>query len=191
MRKDRTIFGGDRLGGRRPISGPEDSRGDSRAVFLNRPIGGTKKPLKAPKKEKAELDEVRPRLAHALPSHWIHREIRAMHGGCGFRQDDLARIAKEKEEKKKLEDMKKKAGEKGPLGMLCWKRARTPSRPQRADVELTHAPYPAPGSALAPALALFRSGLRLRPRPVARTRRFWTCSDRRDQKVWQVMLLEA
>jgi len=33
-------------------------------------------------------------------------------------QDDLARIQKEKDEKKKLDDLKKKAGEKGPLSKL-------------------------------------------------------------------------
>ena len=48
--------------------------------------GGKKKPLKAPKKEKAELDE-----------------------------EDLERQKKLKEQAKKLEEAKKIAGQKGPL----------------------------------------------------------------------------
>lgn len=48
--------------------------------------GGKKKPLKAPKKENAELDD-----------------------------DDKARIAKQREEQKALEELKKKAQQKGPL----------------------------------------------------------------------------
>jgi hypothetical protein len=48
--------------------------------------GGKKKPLKAPKKEKGEMDE-----------------------------DDMKLKQKQKEEQKKMEEMKVKAGQKGPL----------------------------------------------------------------------------
>lgn len=54
-------------------------------------VGGKKKPLKAGKKEAVELDD-----------------------------DDLARIAKQKEEKKKLDELRQKAGQKGPLGALFF-----------------------------------------------------------------------
>lgn len=49
--------------------------------------GGKKKPLKAPKKQKAEMDE-----------------------------DDLARKQKLKDEKKALDQAKAKAAQKGPMG---------------------------------------------------------------------------
>ncbi|KAM9272021.1 translation machinery-associated protein 7 isoform 1-T1 [Cariama cristata] len=73
--------------------------------------GGKKKPLKQPKKQSKDLDEQY--TSHETSRFGKRPSDGKAHGREGPR--DLAFKQKQKEEQKKLEEMKAKAAGKGPL----------------------------------------------------------------------------